>query len=257
MSARVGAGRACQGALVHRVGSAYSQGSGGTCGPTAASSCADAEGAHEVEKAYVALADLERGRLTEKTGALVAATLLPRVTQTQRVDRTEALLPMLSARLEAVLTDQHPRAVAKALRAFVAPSGDARMAPLISTAHTDDRVLKLIQMLWLPQRAELMAQMEIGLGALARQLDDPACSEMAIVELRRLRVQVDLAVLQAYGWSARSVSHGFVAHRSGWRFGLREDDQQDVLERLFELNRARAGLPSASRGAVGPGQRDP
>jgi hypothetical protein len=77
-----------------------------------------------------------------------------------------------------------------------------------------------------------------------------------IVELRRLHVEMDLAVLRAYGWDDLALDHGFHDTKQGLRYTVSPDVRQELLDRLLELNHQRyaeevaAGLHQKKGGGI-------
>jgi hypothetical protein len=57
-----------------------------------------------------------------------------------------------------------------------------------------------------------------------------------IVELRRLHVEIDQAVLDAYGWSDVNLDHDFRGEGKEARYSLSEGVKEELLRRLLELN---------------------
>lgn len=81
-----------------------------------------------------------------------------------------------------------------------------------------------------------------ALTATYNLLIDPACEEAGIVELRRLHEEMDLAVVDAYGWGGVKVPA---------YCGSAPDQQafdDEVIDRLFVLNAARADAERKGEG---------
>lgn len=104
-------------------------------------------------------------------------------------------------------------------------------------------------------RAELMRARHLGLTSTYNLLTDPTVAEAPIARLRELHVELDQAVLAAYGWTDVEVP----------AFGVVDRSFEDaVAGRLFALNverRARAATDPAkpalkrARSPAGPGPR--
>jgi hypothetical protein len=60
-----------------------------------------------------------------------------------------------------------------------------------------------------------------------------------IAELRRLHVEMDRAVADAYGWTDLKLDHDFHETKQGVRFTVSEAARRAVLQRLLELNHER------------------
>ncbi|WP_437309484.1 DNA methyltransferase [Sorangium sp. So ce388] len=96
-------------------------------------------------------------------------------------------------------------------------------------------------------RAHLMAELGEGLTAMYNLLKDPACARPGVIELRRLHEELDRAVLAAYGFDDIEVPP-YTAPASpgeGREAGAFEDQ---VIDRLFALNEARADEEARERG---------
>lgn len=85
------------------------------------------------------------------------------------------------------------------------------------------------------ERAAYLAANEVGLTTTYNRLKDDSNLDPAIVSLRELHEQVDRAVLDAYGWTDLEVPpyYGATAEQL-------EAFEDDVLDRLFDLNERRA-----------------
>jgi len=82
-------------------------------------------------------------------------------------------------------------------------------------------------------------QVKQGLTRTYNQLKDPDCTEPRIVELRRLHVEMDRAVLAAYGWDDIEVPPYTTPNIPDEEKTL-EAFQDEVIDRLFVLNAERA-----------------
>lgn len=60
-----------------------------------------------------------------------------------------------------------------------------------------------------------------------------------ITELRRLHVELDHAVADAYGWEDLDLDHGFHETRQGVRYTIGPEVRGEVVDRLLELNHDR------------------
>jgi hypothetical protein len=93
-------------------------------------------------------------------------------------------------------------------------------------------------------RASINREMSVGLTALYNRFHDPRCSDDAIVRLRDLHQQMDVAVCRSYGWADFDLDHAFheatyLPENDRTRFTVSEEARIEVLRRLAELNRQR------------------
>src|SRR3990172_9737820 len=90
-----------------------------------------------------------------------------------------------------------------------------------------------------------------------------------IFKLRELHVQMDNAVLSAYGWTDITLAHDFyevdyLPENDRTRFTISPDARKEILKRLLELNhkiheeevKAAALKPKAVKGASKKGKRE-
>ena len=98
-----------------------------------------------------------------------------------------------------------------------------------------------------------MRESRQGLTRVYNRVHDPAERSPAIVELRRLRDDMDAAVLEAYGWADISSEREFTSERvgdeqqllegggraAGWRFRWQARSRDEALARLLALNQRR------------------
>jgi hypothetical protein len=88
-------------------------------------------------------------------------------------------------------------------------------------------------------RAQYMLETNRGLTQIYNMLKDPECTEAPIEELRQLHIEMDRAVLAAYGWSSIKVPPYTTPTTPEETKGL-HDFQGQVTDRLFILNEERA-----------------
>src|SRR5262249_31157130 len=60
-----------------------------------------------------------------------------------------------------------------------------------------------------------------------------------ISRLRALHVEIDQAVVAAYGWSDLDLNHGFQETKQGVRYTINDCPRRTVLDRLLPLNHQR------------------
>jgi hypothetical protein len=106
-------------------------------------------------------------------------------------------------------------------------------------------------------RRQVMLRNNEGLTATYNRFHDPQCKDPDIVELRRLHVEMDLAVRDAYGWSDLDLGHGWRETRTteekkdartgmvrtvekvDWQFAISDAARKELLHRLLKLNHER------------------
>ena len=94
-------------------------------------------------------------------------------------------------------------------------------------------------------RRGLMLERQIGLTKTYNLFHAPACQDPDIAELRRLHVEMDTAVRDAYGWTDLALGHDFHGDGKETRFTLAPAAKQEVMRRLLALNHARAAEEAA------------
>lgn len=102
-------------------------------------------------------------------------------------------------------------------------------------------------------RARMMLSRKAGLTKIYNLLHNPQCSDSDIVDLRDIHEKIDHAVVRAYDWKDISLDHGFHETRQGNRFTISPVAQQEILDRLLELNHEL----HAAEIAAGPCKNDP
>ena len=88
-------------------------------------------------------------------------------------------------------------------------------------------------------RQGVMARLKEGLTKIYNRIHNPNEDEPGILELRKLALELDKAVLNAYGWGELELEHGFHETSQGIRYTISEAARIEVLDRLLELNHAR------------------
>jgi hypothetical protein len=91
------------------------------------------------------------------------------------------------------------------------------------------------------ERHEIMLGRAIGLTKLYNQVHDPAIADPAILRLRKLHEEIDLAVLAAYGWQDLDLRVGHYPTKIGVRWTVSPDARFQLLDRLLVENHSRAG----------------
>ena len=93
------------------------------------------------------------------------------------------------------------------------------------------------------ERQEIMSCRELGLTNLYNLVNDPSVSNAAdqgVARMRELQVELDKAVLDAYGWSDIKMNHGFHTYRGMDRWTVSSAARAEILDRLLDENQRRA-----------------
>jgi hypothetical protein len=112
---------------------------------------------------------------------------------------------------------------------FPRPKPAERLAEVGRTLHTD--------------RREIMLRRDMGLTKLYNLVNDPDITDSADVDVARMReihVELDKAVMDAYGWGDVSLDHGFHAYRQMRRWTVSPTARAEILDRLLAENLRRA-----------------
>jgi tetratricopeptide (TPR) repeat protein/HEAT repeat protein len=110
----------------------------------------------QISSAYGAMIDEERGRLNDDKGLLIAAALPPSPSDATRVTRTEALMPLLKARLASVLGEGSVEEVLESLNACLGPKRTVMLHPLVPATADQEQTRALITRLWGASSAALI-----------------------------------------------------------------------------------------------------
>lgn len=103
-------------------------------------------------------------------------------------------------------------------------------------------------------RREIMLRRQLGLTAFYNLVNSPDVQGDADVDLiRSIHVQIDEAVMEAYGWTDIPLDHGFHTYRQMERWTVSPAARVEILDRLLEENHRRAAIeaqanPKAERG---------
>lgn len=88
-------------------------------------------------------------------------------------------------------------------------------------------------------RRQLMITRQEGLTKTYNRVHTPGERSEDIARLRVLRVELDQAVADAYGWSDLSLGHDFHEGKLGVRYTINEPARRAILDRLLSLNHRR------------------
>lgn len=106
------------------------------------------------------------------------------------------------------------------------------------------------------ERREIMLRRDLGVTKLYNLVNDPAvadATDLDIARLREIHVELDNAVVAAYGWDDLDLNHGFHSYRQMERWTVSPAARVELLDRLLEENHRRAaaqGEMSDSGGTV-------
>ncbi len=92
-------------------------------------------------------------------------------------------------------------------------------------------------------RREIMLRRDLGLTKLYNLVNDPQITDASdpdIARMRAIHVELDAAVMDAYGWSDIRVGHGFHIYRQMQRWTVSPAARVEILDRLLEENHRRA-----------------
>lgn len=78
-----------------------------------------------------------------------------------------------------------------------------------------------------------------GLTSTYNRFHNPSEASTAVVELRQLHSNMDIAVAAAYGWQDLDLNHDFYETKQGIRFTISETARREALDRLLALNHQR------------------
>ncbi|KUJ68707.1 type II restriction endonuclease subunit M [Streptomyces albus subsp. albus] len=93
------------------------------------------------------------------------------------------------------------------------------------------------------ERREMMVRRGFGLTKLYNRVNDPGVADSAdadIARLRQIHVELDQAVMAAYGWDDVDLDHGFHTYRQMERWTVSPAARVEILDRLLEENLRRA-----------------
>ena len=90
------------------------------------------------------------------------------------------------------------------------------------------------------ERREIMLRRDLGLTKLYNLVNDPDYTDDDIVRMREIHVELDHAVMDAYGWGDVELDHGFHTYRQMRRWTVCPAARVEILDRLLEENLRRA-----------------
>ncbi|MEV5710258.1 DNA methyltransferase [Actinoallomurus sp. NPDC052274] len=93
------------------------------------------------------------------------------------------------------------------------------------------------------ERREIMLGRDLGLTKLYNLVNDPDIADSAdahVARMREIHVELDEAVIDAYGWGDVPLEHGFHTYRQMRRWTVSPTARVEILDRLLEENHRRA-----------------
>ncbi|GGF15299.1 hypothetical protein GCM10011399_06410 [Subtercola lobariae] len=88
-----------------------------------------------------------------------------------------------------------------------------------------------------------MFRRQLGITALYNLVNDPTvASDPDVNQVRKLHRDIDVSMMQAYGWTDIALEHGFHVYRQMERFTVSPDARVEILDRLLEENHRRSAL---------------
>jgi hypothetical protein len=103
------------------------------------------------------------------------------------------------------------------------------------------------------ERREIMLRRQLGLTKLYNLINDPDIADSAdedVAKLRAIHVELDRAVMDAYGWTDVDLDHGFHTYRQMQRWTVSPAARVEILDRLLEENHRRAAAQGTAPTAV-------
>jgi hypothetical protein len=92
------------------------------------------------------------------------------------------------------------------------------------------------------ERREIMLRRELGLTKLYNLVNDPDYTDGDVKRMREIHVELDQAVMDAYGWGDVELNHGFHTYRQMRRWTVNSAARVEILDRLLEENLRRAAM---------------
>ena len=93
------------------------------------------------------------------------------------------------------------------------------------------------------ERREIMLRRQLGLTKVYNLVNDPDIADSAdtdVARMREIHVELDRAVMDAYGWGDVPLNHGFHTYRQMQRWTVSPTARVEILDRLLAENLKRA-----------------
>ncbi|MCA2266295.1 type II restriction endonuclease subunit M [Mycobacterium marseillense] len=100
------------------------------------------------------------------------------------------------------------------------------------------------------QRREIMLRRKLGLTDLYNLVNEPQITDAVdpdVARMRTIHVELDEAVMDAYGWADVPLNHGFHTYRQMQRWTVSPAARVEILDRLLEENHRRAATEAKTR----------
>jgi type I restriction-modification system DNA methylase subunit len=107
------------------------------------------------------------------------------------------------------------------------------------------------------ERREIMLRRALGLTKLYNLVNDPRLadeSDSDVARMRAIHVDLDLAVMEAYGWDIL-LDHGFYTYRQMERWTVSSAARVEIVDRLLQENHRRAAEEAAKVAGGSKGRR--
>ena len=107
------------------------------------------------------------------------------------------------------------------------------------------------------ERREIMLRRNLGLTKLYNLVNDPEVLDAAdedVARMRAIHVELDQAVMDAYGWTDVPLDHGFHNYRQMRRWTVSPAARVEILDRLLAENQRRAARQAAPPEADEPAE---
>lgn len=126
-------------------------------------------------------------------------------------------------------------------RPVYTPSDVFMTYPQPGRADDLDRIGRMLN----TDRNKIMLCRDLGLTKLYNLVNDPDITDLSdsdVARLRAIHVELDEAVMAAYGWDDVPLDHGFHTYRQMTRWTVSPAARVEILDRLLEENHRRAAL---------------
>ncbi|MBN8604374.1 MAG: TetR family transcriptional regulator [Planctomycetes bacterium] len=100
---------------------------------------------------------------------------------------------------------------------------------------------------YLSTRTAFAREKKLGMTDLYNLFHSEETKLPALDELRTLQIEMDRAVLEAYGWTQLNLAHGFHETPDGVRFTVSASARRSIVQLLLKLNHERYSAESAAK----------
>ena len=104
----------------------------------------------------------------------------------------------------------------------------------------------------MPSGGRFMLRRKLGFTKLYNLVNDPDYTDDDITRMREIHVELDRAVMDAYGWGDVELDHGFHTYRQMRRWTVSPAARVEILDLLLDENLRRA----AAQGEAPPPAED-